>query len=159
MRSKIAEVSGVSGVEDVWMSMCRILKENVNVSIPGKGLIIRIQQHSTVAMMALLAVTLEFTDAGLFLTDADDDHEDLFPSDVDDEGADLLSSFGVEAGMRVGDIVSSSFEIHEGNAGDVDDDSWFSEDDGGWTFVPTRRQEEILFRILRITSGGIRCHL
>jgi hypothetical protein len=109
--------------------------------------------------MMVLALTLKFTDAGLFLTDADDDHEDLFPSDVDDEGADLLSSSGVEAGMRVGDIVSSSFEIHEGNAGDVDDDSWFSEDDGGWTFVPTRRQEEIFFRILRITSGGIRCHL
>ena len=79
------------------------------------------------------------------MTDADDDHEDFFPSDVDDEGADLLSSSGVEVSLRVGDIVSFSFGIHEGSAGDVDDDSWFSEDDGGWTLVPTRRQEDILF--------------
>ena len=36
MRSKIAEVSGVSGVEDVLMSMCRILKKNECVT-PWKG--------------------------------------------------------------------------------------------------------------------------
>ena len=56
----------------------------------------------------------------MFLTDADDDHEDFFPSDVDDEGADLLSSSGVKVGLHVGDIVSFSFGIHEGSAGDVD---------------------------------------
>ena len=60
------------------------------------------------------------------------------PSDDDASlFSDVKSLSGVEVGHLMGNIVSSSSGIYEGNADHDDNDSLFSEDDGEWTSVPT----------------------